>query len=85
MHHLYLYLFLKNIFYNYTIISTSLQTFSGSLNYSGKSQAHSDAYEDYDILYTNIGFELTNPSKSISNPDEFFETTKNSILDIKKV
>lgn len=67
-----------------TIISTALQTFSGSLNYSGKSQAHSDAYDDYDILYTNIGFELTNPSKSISNPDEFFGTTKNSILDIKK-
>ena len=66
------------------IISTALQTFSGSLDFSGKSQAHSDAYDDYDILYTNIGFELTNPKKSISNQDEFFENTKNSILDIKK-
>ena len=66
------------------IISTALQTFSGSFNYSGKAQAHSDAYDDYDILYTNIGFELTNPKKSINNPDDFFENTKNSILDIKK-
>lgn len=66
------------------ILSTALQTFAGSLNYSGRSQAHSDAHEDYDILYTNISFELTNPNKSIKDPDYFFETTKNTILDIKK-
>ena len=66
------------------ILSTALQTFAGSLNYSGRSQAHSDAHEDYDILYTNVSFELTNPNKSIKDPDYYFETTKNTILDIKK-
>jgi hypothetical protein len=65
-------------------LSTSLQTFAGSLNFNGKSQAHSDAHEDYDILFTNISFEINNPDKSIKDPNDFFETTKNNILDIKK-
>lgn len=66
------------------IISTALQTFNGSLNYSGKSTAHSIAYEEYDMLYTKIKFELLNPNKSILNPIEYFNETKNNIIEIKK-
>ena len=66
------------------IVSTALQTFNGSLNYSGKSTAHSIAYEEYDMLYTKIKFELLNPNKSILNPIEYFNETKNNIIEIKK-
>ena len=66
------------------IISTALQTFNGSLNYNGKSTAHSIAYQEYDMLYTRLKFELLNPNKSILNPIEYFNETKNSIIEIKK-
>jgi len=66
------------------IISTALQTFNGSLNYSGKCEAHSIAYVEYDILYTKLKFELLNPDKSITNPIIYFNETKNSIIEIKK-
>jgi hypothetical protein len=66
------------------IISTALQTFNGSLNYNGKSTAHSIAYQEYDMLHTKLKFELLNPNKSILNPIEYFNETKNSIIEIKK-
>jgi hypothetical protein len=36
------------------------------------------------MLYTKIKFELLNPNKSILNPIEYFNETKNNIIEIKK-
>lgn len=66
------------------IVSTALQTFNGSLNYSGKCEAHTIAYAEYDILYTKLKFELLNPDKSLSDPISYFNETKNNIIEIKK-
>ena len=66
------------------ILSTAMQTFNGSLNYSGKSEAHTIAYAEYDILYTKLKFELLNPDKSITEPITYFNETKNNIIEIKK-
>ena len=65
-----------------------LQTFSGSLDFSGKSQAHSDAYDDYDILYTNIGFELTNPKKNFKqfpHSSMFWDSQQNQKIKKSKI
>lgn len=66
------------------IVSTALQTFNGSLNYSGKCEAHTIAYAEYDILYTKLKFELLNPDKSLTDPILYFNETKNNIIEIKK-
>ena len=66
------------------VLATFLQSFSSAVNYNGKSEAHSIAYEEYDNIYTNISFELDNPRESIDDPDNFYSNIRNSIIDIKK-
>ena len=65
-------------------ISTFLQSFSGAMDYGGKAEAHSVATEEYDLVLTNIKFEISNPKESINNPFQFYENLKNKILEIKQ-
>ena len=63
---------------------TFLQSMSGALNYSGKQEAHTIATDEYDNIKTILNFERQNPNESITDTNKFYDSIKNSILNIKK-
>lgn len=65
-------------------ISTFLQSFSGAMDFGGKTEGHSSATEEYDNILTVINFEINNPKESLENPYDFYNKIKKEILQIKQ-
>ncbi|VVU94653.1 hypothetical protein CPAV1605_378 [seawater metagenome] len=65
-------------------ISTFLQSFSGAMDFGGKTEGHSAATEEYDNILTVINFEISNPNESLQNTYSFYDKIKNEILQIKQ-
>jgi len=65
-------------------ISTFLQSFSGAMDFGGKTEGHTQAREEYDNILTIINFEINNPKESEENPDDFYDKIKKNIIDIKQ-